>query len=137
MHHPPPGVQGGTRPSPRIIIADDHEWIRRIVVDVVKQTLPDAELAVVENGLQALDAYREAGADFLVTNHAMPGLDGSGLIRELRQHDPDLPILMVSVHPEARADAMNAGANWFLSKNQIMEEMPPILRQHARLSFRR
>ena len=113
--------------QPRIIVADDHEWIRRILVDIVRQTLPQADVAVTEDGLQAMEAFHEKGADFLVTNHAMPHLDGMGLIQRIRRESPALPILMVSVHPEARADAMAAGADWFLSKNQIMEEMPPLL----------
>lgn len=45
----------------------------------------------------------------------------------MRQQAPELPILMVSVQAEARKDAVEAGANWFLSKEQIMEEMPKLL----------
>ncbi len=131
MNDQPPDDSGGTRSRPRVIIADDHEWIRGVLVDVVQQTLPDAEITAVEDGQQALAAYREFGATFLVSNHSMPNLDGAGLIRAVRQQSPDLPILMVSVHPEARSDAMEAGANWFLSKRQIMEEMPPLLLRHA------
>ena len=123
-------------PSPprlsRIIVADDHEWIRQILVDVVRQTLPTAEIVATEDGAQALVAYRQGGCDFLVTNHCMPHLDGEGLIRTLRPAAPDLPILMVSVKPEAKADAMSAGANWFLTKEQIVEWMPPLLLQHVR-----
>lgn len=133
MNFQPPVVPGGVRSTPtRVIVADDHEWILQILVDVVRQTLPEAEIAIAHDGLQALHAYRTAGATFLITNHFMPNMDGMGLIREIRQADADLPILMVSVHPEARADAMAAGANWFLAKPQIMEEMPPLLLQHAR-----
>ena len=96
---------------------------------MVRQTLPQADVAVTADGLQAMAAFHEKGADFLVTNHAMPRLDGMGLIQRIRRESPGLPILMVSVHPEASVDAMVAGANWFLSKQQIMEEMPPLLRQ--------
>ena len=98
-------------------------------MDVVRQTLPQADVAVATDGLQAMDAFHEKGADFLVTNHAMPHLDGMGLIQRIRREKPELPILMVSVHPEASVDAMAAGANWFLSKTQIMEEMPVLLRR--------
>lgn len=116
---------------PRVIVADDHEWILQILVAVVRQTLPTAEVIITENGLQALEAYRQGGADFLVTNHQMPEMNGMELIHQIREHQPDLPILMVSVHPDARKDAMAAGANWFLSKMQITEKMPALLRLHA------
>ena len=122
-----PPIPSAQASAPRIIIADDHEWIRHILVDVVRQTLPTAEIIATEDGLQALRAYRDKGCDFLISNHSMPQLDGEGLIRAVREQAPMLPILMVSVRPEAKLDAMTAGANWFLLKEDIMERMPPLL----------
>ena len=119
-----------TTHSLRVIVVDDHDWIREIAVEIVRQTLPQAEIIALKDGLEALDAYQRGGADFVVTNHHMPHMDGAALIHELRACAPDLPILMISVHPEAKADAMAAGANWFLSKEQIMEKMPPLLLSH-------
>ena len=116
---------------PRIIVADDHVWIRQILVDVVRQTVPTAEIVATEDGLQALEAYRAGECNFLISNHCMPRLDGLGLVRTVREHAPTLPILMVSVKPEAEADAVTAGASWFLLKEQIMERMPPLLLRYA------
>ena len=116
----------------RIIVADDHEWIRDILVEVVRQTLPSAEMIAVEDGLYALQAFEAKGCHFLISNHQMPRMDGMGLIRAVRRVSPQLPILMVSVKPEAKTDAMEAGANWFLTKDQIMDQLPPLLLRHAR-----
>ena len=115
----------------RVIVADDHEWIRQILAEVVRQTLPAATLVETEDGLQAFQAYQNGGCDFLVTNHLMPHMDGMDLIRQVRKHAPELPILMVSIKPEAKVDAMAAGATWFLHKEQIMEEMPRLLVVHC------
>ncbi len=112
-------------------MADDHEWIRNILVALIEQTLPQAEVVITENGLDAFEAFQAGGADFLVTNHQMPLMNGMELIQRVRMQRPDLPILMVSVKPEAKKDAMAAGASWFLSKAQIPEQMPPLLRQYA------
>ena len=117
---------------PRIIVADDHEWIRQILAEVARETLPLAEVVETDDGQQALEAYRSGPCDFLITNHAMPHMDGTELIRTLRPQAPDLPILMVSIHPRAKADALAAGATWFLTKEQIMEHMPPLLLGHTR-----
>lgn len=111
----------------RVIVVDDQEWIREIAAQVVRQTLPNAQLIVATDGLEALMAFRQGGADFVVTNHHMPRMDGAILIGELRHLAPDLPIVMISVHPEAQADAEAAGANWFLQKDQIMELLPALL----------
>ena len=117
---------------PRIVVADDHEWIRQILVQVAHETLPLAEVVETNDGQQALEAFRSGPCDFLVTNHNMPRMNGMELIQAVRQDSPDLPILMVSVHPSARKDAMEAGASWFLTKEQIMEGMPPLLLTHTR-----
>lgn len=116
---------------PRVLIADDHEWILNILVRVVEQTLPSAEIIAVEDGVKALAAYQDGGCDFLVSNHFMPNLDGTALVREVRHQAPGLPILMVSVKPEAVVDAKAAGANWFLTKPQIMEHLPTLLLDYA------
>ena len=115
----------------RIIVADDHEWILQILIDVVRQTLPTAVIIATADGVQALSAYQNGGCDFLISNHSMPRMDGSGLVRAVREDAPTLPILMVSVRPEAKVDAMTAGANWFLLKEHIMERMPPLLLRYA------
>ena len=126
MSHPDPA-----RP-PRIVVADDHEWIRQILVQVARETLPLAEVVETDDGQQALEAYRSGPCDFLVTNHAMPKMNGMELIQAVRRDSPDLPILMVSIHPSARKDAMESGATWFLTKEQIMEGLPPLLLAHTR-----
>ena len=116
---------------PRVIVADDHEWILRILTQVVQDTLPKAEVVSVEDGQQALEQYQRGNCDFLVTNHQMPRMDGATLIRLVRAQAPDLPILMVSVKPEVKPGALAAGANWFLTKEQIMEYLPPLLLRYA------
>lgn len=117
--------------SPRVIIADDHEWIRQIVGQVTRNTLPLAEVVETTDGQEALEAYRSGPCDFLITNHAMPRMNGMELIRAVRVDAPGLPVLMVSIHPAAKKDAMDAGATWFLTKEQIMERMPTLLRNHT------
>ena len=116
----------------RVIVVDDHEWIREIAAQIVRQTLPFAEVVVRKDGLEALVAYLEGGADFVVTNHNMPRMNGMDLIKELHGHAPDLPIVMISVNPAAKADAEAAGANWFLTKQQLMEGMPRLLLDHVK-----
>ena len=121
MAEPPP-----TR-TPRIIVADDHPWIRQALVGMVAQTLPEAEVIATEDGLAALQEFQRKGADFLVTDHQMPRMDGMTLIARVREHAPNLPILMVSINAGARADALAAGATWFLSKEEVGERMPALL----------
>ena len=115
----------------RVIVADDHEWIRTILVEVIRQTLPAAEVVETGDGLEALQAFRTGKCDLLVSNHAMPHMDGPSLMRHIRQEAPDLPILAISTNAGEKLDAMAAGANWFMTKEQIMERLPRLLRHCA------
>lgn len=115
----------------RVIIADDHEWILNILTRVVQDTLPSAEVVPVEDGLQALAAYQQGGCTFLVSDHLMPRMDGMALIQHVRALAPDLPIVMVSVKSEVKLEALAAGANWFFSKDEIMEHLPRLLLRHV------
>ena len=112
-------------------MADDHEWIRAILVEVVRQTLPTAEVVETGDGLEALAAFHAGNCGFLVSNHAMPHMSGPTLVRHVRQEAPDLPIVVISTDSGERAEAMAAGANWFLSKEQITERLPKLLRHCA------
>ena len=116
----------------RIIIAYDHDLIRQILVKVVRETLPASTVVETADGLQAFEAYKNCDCHFLVSNHCMPNMDGMTLIRHVRKKAPELPILMVSVKPEAETDAFAAGANWFLRKDSIFDQMSALLRQHVR-----
>ena len=126
--HPPPS--SASAKPPRVIVVDDHEWILEIAVEIVRQTLSQAVIVTAKDGLEALGKFQSGGADFVVTNHHMPHMDGATLIHELRALAPDLPIVMISVNPDAKYDAMAAGADWFLTKEQLMEKMPPLLLTH-------
>ena len=115
----------------RVIVADDHEWILNILTQVVRDTLPMADVIAVQDGQEALDAYRQGGCNFLVSDHLMPRMDGPTLVRLVRAQAPGLPIVMVSVKPEVKGEALAAGANWFLAKDQITEHLPGLLRQYV------
>ncbi len=121
-----------TSPTPlNIIVADDHDWIRQVLVRVVHDTLPEAAVYVATNGVQAFKFYQSRPCHFLVSNHFMPHMNGMDLIRIVRRQQPGLPIVMVSAHPDAEEDAMAAGANWFLPKEQITRRLPTLLLEHA------
>ena len=121
----------GATPPARVIVADDHEWILNILTQVVRDTLPTTNVVAVQDGQEALDAYRRGGCDFLVSDYLMPRMDGPTLVRLVRAQAPSLPIVIVSVKPEVKGEALAAGANWFLAKDQITEHLPGLLRQHV------
>ncbi|WP_206026075.1 ATP-binding protein [Roseimicrobium sp. ORNL1] len=102
---------------PRVVVADDNADMR----DYLRHLLaPSYRVHTVGNGFAALEAVQSEPTDLVLTDIMMPGLDGFGLLRELRT-DPltrDIPIIMLSARAgeEARIEGIDAGADDYLVK---------------------
>src|SRR5689334_21813528 len=101
------------RRSYHFIVADDDHELRFFVRRILLKEYPDATVSEAANGEEALELYNRAGADLMVIDHMIPFLNGTDLIRELRTRKASIPLVMASNHPEAREDAMTAGATFF------------------------
>ena len=71
----------GGPPAPRILVADDNADMRNYVRRLLE---PRWEVEAVSDGRAALEAIRARKPDLVLTDVMMPGLDGFGLLRELR-----------------------------------------------------
>jgi CheY-like chemotaxis protein len=99
-----------------IIIADDEDGIRLILSRIVAQLYPHATISALSDGLEALAAYDQRGADLVITNQSMPQMDGVQLIAAIRSRSINVPILMVSGDTHQQRVALAAGASAFLAK---------------------
>ena len=104
----------------RILLADDHPANRK-VIEIMLAGL--TELVVVEDGLQALAAYRQGGFDLVLMDMQMPVMDGltaTAAIRALEEeeHRERTPLIMLTANalPEHIEAGRAAGADGHLSK---------------------
>jgi DNA-binding NtrC family response regulator len=108
---------GAARRSPRILLVDDSDSIRRYLSGWLEQQGYRVDGA--EDGRRAL-ALLDAGLvpDLVLLDVMMPGMDGLETLRALRERSPQLPVVMVSVVGNARTivDAMRAGASHYVNK---------------------
>jgi PAS domain S-box-containing protein len=99
---PPPSTDVGPYAPglETVLVCDDDEGVRRLLVDVVG--LRAYHILQAASGQQALDvATRHAGRiDLLITDVVMPGLGGVELATELRKRDPELRVLYLSGYIE-------------------------------------
>jgi PAS domain S-box-containing protein len=138
---PSPEVEPAVRPKDgsRIIWADDNADMRAYVSRLLADKF---DVAAVPDGKAALDAVRAHKPDLILTDVMMPGLDGFGLLRELRA-DPQLceiPVILLSARAgeEARIEAMQAGADDYLIKPFSARELLALVESHLKMSrFRR
>ena len=120
----------------RVLIAEDHDSVRRLLVQIVTRIYPSVAITAVANGALALAAYQAHGADLLIVNNDMPMMTGLALVQVLRAQRATIPILMISSTPALATIALIAGANRFLLKpfalselQQTLIELLPLARQ--------
>ena len=107
----------------RVLLADDH----RIVAQGLARLL-EAEfdlVAIVEDGTALVAAAREHRPDIVVADIGMPGLNGIAAIAPLKKNDPDVRIVILTMHREVAyaLQALKAGAHGYVLKHSAREEL--------------
>lgn len=122
----------------RILVVDDERFFQELFREVLGAAgMPVRTAASAE---EALELLGEEHFDLLVTDVVMPGLDGIGLVRELKKRDPEIEAIAVTGHDDVRlaVQAMKAGCADFLTKPVDREELVQVAdRALARVRLRR
>jgi len=109
----------------RILVVEDDPQLRQVVVRLLQQAGYD--VAETASGAAALQFWRESGADLVLTDIKMAGMNGIEVILQLRAEAPGLPIVAMSgVGPwdlETLRDAHLLGAVGIVQKPFTREEL--------------
>ena len=120
--------------KPRILLADDH----RMVAEGLKGILTEEfELVgIVEDGRAMVAAARELRPDVIVADISMPLLNGIDALAPLKQDNPDVRVVFLTMHRDAAyaRRALDAGASGFVLKHSAPAEL--VLAVHAALHGR-
>ena len=102
-----------------ILLADDHEVVRRGLRDILASTFPRAQFIEVGTGDEVLSAIRNRRCDLLILDINMPGRTGVDVLREVKRLSPKISVLMLSVQPEDQyaVRCLKAGASGYLNKD--------------------
>ncbi len=102
--------------SKRIVIVDDD----RIALSVMKQALEKENFEVIcfDNGKDAIEELTKGDVDVLITDIRMPDLTGMDLLQKALEHNPELPVIMITGYGsiEGAVEAMKAGAFDYMTK---------------------
>jgi CHASE2 domain-containing sensor protein/CheY-like chemotaxis protein/nitrogen-specific signal transduction histidine kinase len=128
------GIRGR---APFILVVDDDRTQCGMVATLLQQI--GFEIKVAYTGSDGWLAVRDRVPDLVITDLAMPLLDGMGLIEQLRSHPEtrELPIIVSSanVFGSNRQRSLNAGANAFLPKPFEVEELLNTLQSLLKLDW--
>jgi two-component system KDP operon response regulator KdpE len=118
----------------RILVVDDEPSIRRALHATLSTLGFDIEEA--SGGEQAVSFVRTERYDAALLDINMPGMGGIDACRAIRRLSPRLPILMLTVrdHPDDKIDALDAGADDYVTKPFHVGELMARVRSAVRRS---
>lgn len=125
------------KPDTRVLIVDDEPNN----ISLLKQLLGayGYHMSIARSGRECMRLVRAKAPDMLLLDVQMPDKTGIEVLAELRPEYPDLPIIMITAHDsrEIRSAAYTAGANDFVLKPIISQEITGKVRAAIELSWYR
>jgi DNA-binding NarL/FixJ family response regulator len=124
-------------PSLRVLIVDDHELAREGLVGAFAREETTEVVGSVATVAEAMTAYAEDRPDVIVTDLQLQDGTGLDIIRQVRQHDEKVGLVVVTMHSgdDQIFAAMEAGASAFVGKDAPSSEVVRAAR-HAAVSPR-
>jgi two-component system invasion response regulator UvrY len=109
----------------RILIADDHPVVRQGLKQIVSEAADIVVGDEATDGHEVLNKIRAGNYDVVLLDITMPGKDGIDVLTQLKYEKPNLPVLIISMHPEEQfaVRALRAGASGYLTKESTPDEL--------------
>lgn len=107
----------------RILIADDHEFIRRGLKQILEEEYPAAYIGEAEDTETLMSMVTAAPWNIVISDISMPGGGGLEALKRIKKQLPELPVLVLSIYPEDQfaMRVLLAGASGYLNKDAAPE----------------
>ena len=118
----------------KILLVDDHPFMRAGLAGLIDRQPDLMVCGEAGNPIEAFHAMEKNKPDLVLTDLTMPGRSGLEFIKDLRAAEPDLAILVISMHDElVHAErALRAGARGYIMKEAGGENLLAAIRQVLR-----
>ena len=109
----------------KILIADDHEIVRKRLKQILLEGFPLAVIEEVEDARALLEEALRGDYDIIISDLSMPGGGGIEALKHIRLSLPEMPVLIISIYSQEQygRHVFNAGAAGFLNKDALNEEL--------------
>ncbi|MGV3765697.1 MAG: response regulator [Chitinophagaceae bacterium] len=109
----------------KILLADDHSFIRLGLIQLLQDEYPSAEIREVADGNALIKEVMTEEWDLVISDLDMPGKTGLEALEQIKLLKPELPVLILSIFPEDlyAVRVLKAGAAGYMNKNAAPEEL--------------
>jgi len=109
----------------KVSVADDHPLMLEGIKRVINRELDIEIIGETSCGADVMNMLGEVMPDILILDLTMPGKSGLDILKDVKVVYPDLPVLILSIHPEERfaVRCIKAGAKGYLCKSGIVNEL--------------
>ncbi|HEX5832092.1 MAG TPA: sigma-54 dependent transcriptional regulator, partial [Gemmatimonadaceae bacterium] len=131
--HTPPAPGTGERAEPLVLLVVDDDPLQRRLLQATLERPGRVRVEAAGSAEEALARLERGRVDAILTDLAMPGMDGVELVRHARRLDPALPIVVATAHAslERAVEGIRAGATDFLAKPVNADAGLALLDRHA------
>ena len=115
----------------KVLLADDHSIVRAGLRRIVEESGDMVVVAEASDGREAIRQVEKTRPDVAVIDISMPGLDGLEVISRLNSRDPQMPVLVLTMHEEGQyvVRAVEAGAKGYVTKQSAPEQLVTAIRK--------
>src|SRR6476646_7247348 len=108
-----------------VLVVDDHPLLRQGLALLINQQQDMQVCGEAEEAHAAMQAITQRRPDIMILDISLNGPDGLELLKSIRATDPDLPVLILSMHDEAiyAERALRARANGYIMKQEATEKV--------------
>ena len=109
----------------KILLADDHSFIRLGLIQILKDEYPDVIITEVADGESLVKEAMKNDFDLVISDLDMPGRGGLEALEQIKSIKPALPVLILSIFTEDlyALRTLKAGASGYLNKNAAPYEL--------------
>lgn len=110
----------------KILLVDDEEYIRQYYVEELSKE--GYQVSAVANGYQLLALIELSKPDVIILDIKLVGYNGLELLKEIRNHQIHVPVVLCSAYDNYRQDQRVTAADYFLTKSFDLSELKTTLR---------
>ncbi len=117
----------------KVLVVDDHALIRKGLKQILDDTDDLRVTGEAETGMQAIKMVQQNAYDLVLLDISMPDKHGIDVLKQLKLNQPQLQVLILSMHPEDQyaIRALKAGAAGYLNKQSATAQLVIAIRQVA------